>query len=469
MKWKTQPYQHQLDVWERSKDLEYFGLFLEQGTGKTITTLITGAHLHQKKKIEAIVVLAPKGVHLNWEEETKQHLPIEDYSFFVWNSTFSKKVQQSLEKTISYPGLKIYSFNIDAVNTDKGRKIIEWIMQKQETLLVLDESSKIKSPKAKRTKALLKLAPKAKYRRILTGTPVTQSPLDVWSQLQFLSPRILAMGSFTVFSNHFALFEEKINMGTGRRFRVVKEYRNLDELKRLIDPHTVRITKKECLDLPDKIYITRRIELNPNQKKMYKEMKDNLLVEIENQEVTAPLLITKMLRLSQITGGYLEKLPIPGNNPKIEAVKEILEELDNTKKIIIWCRFIDEIKGLEKELKKIGKVVTYHGEVKQENRQKAIKSFQEDPRTRFFVANAATGGTGITLTAADTVIYYSNSYSLEDRLQSEDRCHRIGQTNRVTYYDLVANSTIDTHVLAALKQKKGFADTITGDGIKNLL
>jgi SNF2 family DNA or RNA helicase len=258
---------------------------------------------------------------------------------------------------------------------------------------------------------------------------------------------------------------------------VVVGYKNMDKLKKLIAPHTYRVTKDECLDLPKKLYQKEYVELTKGQRKLYNTLRDELIIEFENGEhLTAALKITQMLRLQQIVGGYLPTdegsiVQIEENNPRMKRIIEIAEVNKKTK-VIIWARFVAEIKEITKMLaKEYGKqsVVAYYGDVSDDDRSEAKRRFQNDKECRFFVGNAQAGGRGLTLHAANIVIYYSNSFSLEQRLQSEDRAHRIGQERNVLYIDFVAPDTLDTKVVESLRGKKEIADMLTGDDIKEWL
>jgi len=331
------------------------------------------------------------------------------------------------------------------------------------TMLILDESQKFKTPQAKRTKAVLKLGKHVKYKRISTGTPITNSPLDAYSQFAFLDPYILGFQSFVAFRAHFAILEKKINHAQQRQYTQVMGFRNLEELQQLIKPHSYRVTKEECLDLPDKIYEKVYFELSPEQKRLYKVIKEEVMLELAEGRVTAQLAITKLLRLSQLISGYMttedgDIVEVKGGDVKLKLLKDILE--DNDEKTIIWCRFIHEIEQIQKMLGY--ECVSYYGATGSDDRTMNVSEFQNNPTIKYFVANK-TASTGLTLTAASSVIYYSNSYSLEDRLQSEDRAMRIGQKNNVVYRDLVARNTVDEKIITALRNKQSIADIILKD------
>lgn len=499
--YRTKPFKHQETVFLSSRDKEYFALLMEQGTGKTKVTIDTAAWLYNTGKIDAMLVIAPNGVHSNWIiNEVPVHLPdyIECHSA-IYRSQMNKEEEKKLCKVLeSSVGMKIVAINIEAIVTQKGVSFVKNFLINYRSLMVVDESSVIKNPKAQRTKNLLKLAIHAKYRRILTGTPVTQGPLDLYTQFSFLDQHILHTSSFYAFRNRYAIMKEMRT--AGRSFMNVVGYTNLDELTKLIEPHSYRVTKSECLDLPEKLYSKRYVALSQNQEKLYRILKKDIVAEFGGMQMSAPLALTKLLRLQQIVGGFFqEDVPIEFEesvdevtgelvlvpveysrkppvaidkvNPRVESLIELLEETNG--KVIIFARFRSEISAIVHRIKEIWKdpkiVVEYHGGIDNTVRQEAIDLFQTNDTTRFFVGNTATAGKGLTLTAANTVVFWSNDFSLENRLQASDRAHRIGQKNAVLYIDFVAQSTIDEKIVETLRSKKQIADLITGDNIGDWL
>jgi SNF2 family DNA or RNA helicase len=481
----TKPFDHQHKVFMGSRDKEYFALLMEQGTGKSKIIVDNSTWLYAQGAIDAVLIVAPNGVNRNWIlNEYPAHCP--DYANYkgAWYaSQASKKEEQELCKVLDHSGLKVIAMNIEALATAKGVAFAKKVLLSFRTLLVVDESSTIKSPKAIRTKNLLKLGIQAKYRRILTGTPVTQGPLDLYTQFSFLDSEILHCGSYFAFRNKYAIMREMRT--AGRSFQVVQGYCNTEELQSLIAPHSFRVTKQECLDLPEKLYSKCYVELSSAQRKIYTSLKKELLVELDGMTMSTPLALTKLLRLQQITGGHYqpdieidmdengefssaarrEPVRIDAVNQRVKSTIELLEGTNG--KVIVWARFRAEIQAICEEISKTfgySSFVEYHGGISNDIRSGAVSSFQ-DPNSsvRFFVGNVQAGGKGLTLTAANTVVYYSNNFSLEDRLQSEDRCHRIGTKNPVTYIDIIAPDTLDEKVVSALRSKKNIADLITGD------
>ena len=477
MRMKTKPYKHQRKVFNLSRDKEAFALFMEQGTGKSKVILDTSAHLYGKGKIELLIIVAPNGVHTNWiKNEIPIHLPIQDdlYRASQWGLGMSKKDQKHFERTMhpDFLGLRIIAVNIEAFSQARALSVFLGLVNMYDTLVTLDESTKIKNPTAKRSKNLIKIGKAATYKRALTGTPVTQGPLDLFAQFMFLDEPVCGISSFIAYKHTFADWEKKINRKTRRQYEELQNYKNLELLKKEIAPYSFRVTKTECLDLPAKIYERRYVSLSKEQEKLYTTLSDDLIIEIEEQEITTPLVLTKLLRLQQIIGGFVgtdekEVLVVPGKNHRMEAFKEIVEETQG--KIIIWSRFRAEMAMIEKFLKEEygpQSVVGYHGGVSKKDRPENVRRFQEDDECRFFIGQQHSAGYGLTLTAATTVVYYSNDFSLEARLQSEDRPHRIGQTKPVVYIDIEAIGTIDGEIISALREKKNIANLITGDKVK---
>jgi len=452
-------------------------IFPSGNTGKSKVNVDTAAYLFQQGKIESLLIVAPNGVHSNWLiNEIPAHLPDSvDHATAVWSAS-PKKTDRLRVQDVLRAGpevLKIVAMNVEAMWTKKAKEFAAKFLALGPCMLVVDESSKIKTPGSKRTRALTLLGKRATYRRILTGTPVTQGPFDLFAQFKFLSPTIMNYSSFTAFKHRYGEFERKrtTNNRLGYYDELV-QYRNIEELQECIRPYSFTVRKADCLDLPPKVYEQRFIELSPEQRAIYKDLIDNLVAEHNGIKLTGTMALTQLLRLQQIVGGHVSDgdntLPIGDKNPRLAALLDILDEVDG--KVIIWARFRAEIGMIAAALKEKygdGSVVEYHGGCAQDDRAYAITCFQDIPyddplSARFFIGNQASGGYGLTLTAATTMIYYSNDFSLEHRLQSEDRAHRIGQTKSVTYVDLVAPGTVDEKILAALKGKKDVAEMFSG-------
>ena len=469
-KFKTEPYEHQKDALKKCWNKEAFAIFAEMGTGKTKIALDNACILYNKGKIDRLLVVAPKGTYMNWvDQEIPTHIP--DYiekEVLAWKPTNSEKYKAELRKFREFDyKLKIFVMNVEALSTVKGLKQAELFLIGK-SMMIVDESTTIKNPQAKRTKNILALAKESKYRRILTGSPVTQSPMDLWAQMDFLDPEILGQSSFYAFRTKYAVMITATAAGGTHKYQKIVKFRNLKQLGQAVSPHSYRILKKDCLDLPEKSFVKREVELSDEQKQAYAEMKVNATTMLKGQSATALNVLTQLIRLHQITCGHMKTDDGEIINLKNSRLNELMQILgETTGKVIIWANYVHDILNIERAIKdEYGSTsyCTYYGATKSEDRQKCIKKFQEPSNpVRFFIGNTQTGGYGITLTEASTVIYYSNNYDLEKRIQSEDRAHRIGQKNPVLYIDLVAKGTVDEKIIQSLRNKINIAREISGE------
>jgi len=469
-KFKTKPYEHQRDALKQCWNKEAFAIFAEMGTGKSKIALDNACILYNQGSIDRLLVVAPKGAYMTWvDQEIPTHVP--DYiekNVVVWKQSTSQKYMSELRSMMNNNfELKIMVMNVEAFSTKRGVDFARLFLIGK-SMMIVDESTTIKNPKAKRTKAIHALRDETKYRRILTGSPVTQSPLDLWAQMDFLDPYILEQSSYYAFRTRYAVIVTANAAGGTHTYQKILKFKNLKELGDLVAPHSYRILKKDCLDLPDKVYVKRYVELTDEQKKAYAEMKENALATLNGSSATAFNVLTQLIRLHQITCGHMatdsdDIIDIKSN--RLDELMQILGE--NSGKVIIWANYIYDINQIKKAIEKeFGEksYCTYYGATATEDRQKCINEFQDpDSKLRFFIGNTQTGGYGITLTAASTVIYYSNNYDLEKRIQSEDRAHRIGQMNKVLYIDLVAKGTIDVKIIRSLRNKVNIAKEISGE------
>lgn len=532
---KTQGMQHQLAGLRKSNGRHYFAYFLEMGCGKTWLALADAERLYASNEIDAIFVLAPKGVHTNWvRREIPTHVDAPVIAR-AWKSGAGKRERKSIEEILQprkigeQPVLRILAMNIDAINTKEGFDFAASFLNATKALFVLDESSRIKNIASGRTKNALKLRRLAAYVRILSGTPITQAPTDVFSQFEFMHSGLLGTTSFRAFTAEYAslmdisgalekkamldvqqkLVDSLEQAGLGSEasmaryaaamdkltqirasmtrddYRVIAmhkrnpnikfaqvvekdasgapSWRNLDKLTRLIEPHAYRVLKKDCLDLPDKIYKNAYFELSTKQRQAYELMQEEARIQLDDGDVLSVHELSVLVKLQQITSGYV-KLPDGGlqyveeDNPRLELLVDTLEDIDG--KIIIWARFREELRTIAKRLRELEyNVVEYHGAIKTTDREIAVDSFQNGDAD-IFLGQAQSGGIGLTLTAAETTIYYSNDFNNETRLQSEDRNHRIGTKNNVVYIDLMATDTIDEKIASALQRKSKVASII---------
>jgi len=471
-KFKTKPYAHQMTALEKSWNKETYAYFMEMGTGKTKVLIDNAAMLYDKGKIDGALIVAPKGVVKTWyEQELPTHLPehVENVSI-LWQANITKGQQEKLESLFEIEtAFHILVMNVEALSTTKGTDFALKFLNSHKTLMAIDESTTIKNPSAKRTKNILKLSTIAKYRRIMTGSPVTKNPLDLYSQCEFLDPWLLDFSSFYAFRNRYA--EMKTLNVRGRSIQIVDKFKNLGELSDQLKGFSYRVLKEDCLDLPEKNWTKRQITLSHDQRKIYTEMKETALAHLNGKVTSTMTVLTQLMRLHQITCGHFTaddgSTQAIANN-RITELMDVLSEMEG--KAIIWAHYQYDINAIIKAIIDEygpGSVVDYYGLTPQDERQDNIRKFQSDPRCRFIVGTPATGGYGITLTAANTVIYYSNGYDLEKRLQSEDRAHRIGQTKSVTYVDIMAEETVDEKIVKALRKKINIASEVLGEDLKS--
>ncbi len=470
-KFKMKPYKHQLTALEKSWNKETYAYFMEMGTGKTKVLIDNMSMLYDKGKIDSALIIAPKGVVKTWyEQELPTHLPnhIENVTV-LWQSNITKTQQEKLESLFEIEtALHILIMNVEALSTEKGVKFAQKFLNSHKVLMAIDESTTIKTPTAKRTKNIIDLGRMAKYRRIMTGSPVTKNPLDLYTQCEFLDPWLLDFTSYYAFRNRYA--EMETMHLRGRTIQVVSEFKNLGELSDTVKKFSYRVLKEDCLDLPPKNFIKRHITLTKDQKKVYEQMKKQAISVLNGKVSSTMTVLTQLMRLHQITCGHFtaDDGSIQNiENNRIKELMEILEEIDG--KAIIWANYQRDVAEIIKQVvKKYGKgsIVDYYGLTPQDERQDNIRKFQNGAKCRFLVGTPQTGGYGITLTKANTVIYYSNGYDLEKRLQSEDRAHRIGQKKNVTYIDIIAEDTVDEKIVKALRDKINIASEVMGEELK---
>ena len=471
-KFKTPPYAHQLKALEMSWNREVFAYFMEMGTGKSKVLLDNIAMLYDRGKINGVLIVAPKGVYKNWyDSEIPIHLPDHiQKKAVLWQSLIGQKQKLKLNSLFKVEmDLHILIMNVEAFSTKKGVDFATKFLASHNTLFAIDESTTIKNPGAKRTKNILKLSKEGKYRRILTGSPVTKSPLDLYTQCHFLDPYLLDHSSYYTFRTRYAIM--RTANFSGRSVQLVVGYHNLEELTDKLKAFSYRVLKDECLDLPPKTYMKRTIQLTTEQNKVYQQMKQMALAEMNGKMITTATALTQLMRLHQITCGHFkaddDSIQEIKNN-RITELMEVLEEVEG--KAIIWAHYRHDIDTIVREIEKKYpmSVVTYYGDTSTENRQKAIKKIQDpESKVRFLVGTPQTGGYGITLTGASTMIYYSNGYDLEKRQQSEARIDRIGQEKPMTYIDILAEDTVDERIVKALRKKVNIATQIMGEELKD--
>lgn len=459
----TEPYRHQIVALDALHNQEFFALFMEMGTGKSKVIIDELYACAKANPGYRAFIVAPKTVVRNWIKEFKKHLRPDITLWIERCRTGEKGVQQLLEGHRSKADLKVWLANYERVACLlDGLKIMKF------DLLVLDESTKIKHRGAQRTKACLNLGPTAIRRAILTGSPVTNSIFDLWTQFEFLQPGSLGYMSQSAFKQKFA------HVRRFQNWEKVTGLHNLDLLKRCVARHSFIVTKDQCLDLPPKTFETLTIDMGPQQRQAYEQMVDWFMAEITTETgekgfIEARSVLAKLVRLAQITQGFIhssegQMMDIADGQGKLKAAMDLVDDLPPDRKLLIWCRFRHDVDLLSQELttRKM-KYLMITGRQGDKERETAVETFNATNDTRVLIGNPSTGGYGIDLLGSPempchTVLYYSNDYSLEKRLQSEDRSHRIGQTHPVTYIDLACVGSIDQHIIQKLQAKRALGE-----------
>lgn len=475
---KKRPWLHQLKVFNLSKDRNVFAYFTSMGTGKTAMCIHCLAWLWDQGKVDAMLLIAPKGVYRNWDSlEIPSHMPDHVKYDVAYHTSYARAHERDAVKRILTPRavgdktLKILEINIEALSSKPNVQMCEMFLKMNKGMIVVDESTVIKSPKADRTKVVVKLGGKSRYKRILSGNPIPNGPLDLFTQAQFLDLSLLGFSNYFGFRNRFAVMVPK-TVGGGKTFQAVTGYRDVDYLTELMKPWSIVIKKEDCIDLPPKVYVPNAVELSDVQRVAYDKMLTDsvLMLASMGDQVTAPLVITQMMRLQQVCCGFITmdngEIHDFGRTPKWEALEEFLERANENEdgKAIIWAPFVYNIEKIVEYIEKTygrEKVVHFYGATTGDERESAKVQFQ-DPKSpvKFWVANPTSGGRGLTLTQGTSVLYFSNDYNLETRDQSEDRCHRIGTTSRVTYYDIPCKDSVEARILRVLSEKKKMTEAV---------
>jgi SNF2 family DNA or RNA helicase len=472
---KNKPFLHQAAFLQRFWEDPHVALLADMGTGKSFMLINNAAMLYDKGKINGMLIVAPKGVYRNWyDTEIPKHLPEHIvHRMAIWSASPRKAEQKALDELFTVTeDFKILVMNVEAFSTAKGTAFAKRFLLVHDALMAIDESTTIKTPGSTRSKNTEKVGRGARFRRIMTGSPVTKSPMDLYQQCAFLSDGCLNVSSYYVFQARYAVtVERQLNTHS---FKQIVGYRRLDELKEKLDRFAFRVKKEECLDLPDKLYVKREVDLTDEQAKAYNEMRTLALAQIQGGLVSTVNALTQIMRMHQIVCGHVKMddgtvMELPNN--RIKELMAITEETDG--KIIIWATYRHDIEAIKIALAKeygMNAIGTYYGDTDGDERKRVLEEFQKpDSEMRFFVGNPSTGGYGLTLTAASTMVYFSNSFDLEKRLQSEDRAHRIGQTKNVTYIDLISPGTVDEKIVKALRDKIDIATQVLGEDLKQWL
>ena len=449
--YKTQPYEYQRVILEESWEKPYWGFFMEMGTGKSKVVIDTVVNLYLAGKVDTVLYVAKKGELSNFQTyELPAHKPDDMKVMAYIYQGYVKKDHVAKIKTIlsPQPQLRIFSINVEAIRAGKGFDIaMAYVRSSKKTMIIVDESTLLKDRRSSQHKALMKLKPHSRYRRIMTGTLMPHNPADIFCQSLFLDKKALGYGGVTAFRSDFVEME-RMHFG-GRSFNQMKGSKNLGDLKRKMRRIGTVLRKEDCLDLPDKIYRNDAVPLTERQAELYQELVDYQVANVEGDTVECVNALSVLLRLHQVVCGQLRTPDggyalIDSNRPGrlVELIKDT-----NEKKVIVWCHFRAVRQNLEDVLKEHFGVVHLDAGLSVDERAARIELFKTDPHSNIFLGNPQSSGFGLTLTEASTSIYFSNSDNYEHRLQSEDRTHRIGQTRPCLYVDMRTPGTVEDAIL----------------------
>ena len=500
---KTTPYPHQLRAFEASRDAPAFALLMEQRTGKTKVLLDTAAYLFERGQVDALVVVAPNGVHVNWvADEVPAHLPDRvARRCVVWRAgrAGTKSFARELEELVVGPHLAVLSLNVDALLTERCQIYLRLFLRARRCLAVADESDLfLMTPGAKRSKLTTLLGKRCAYRRIATGTAVERGPLDLYGQFNFLDPAVLGFSSHYAFKHRYAEWEQKFAGADGHRYETLRGYRNLDELSARVAPVTFFFRRDEWHDPPRKVYGKRYFELAPEQRRVYDELRTTFVAELTGGETfSAPQVLVRLLRLQQVASGFTpdverwtdrpcqacggsgavagevcgeccgygqqferaagKELVLAEKNPRLAALLAELAAAPG--RAVIWARFQRDVDLVRAALPP-GEVVEYHGRVSEADREAARAAFKRPDGPRYLLGNPRAGGRGLDFSAAETVVYYSHDFGLRVRQQSEDRVINLSDRRVKGFVDLVATDTVDEKIVAALLAKRELATLV---------
>lgn len=476
-------YKHQQEEWDNHRDDDARALLWQMRTGKTKAVIDMACYRHQKGDITGIIVLAPNGVHVNW---TKRQLPMHMWEGIelvshAWQASEAHKVghARSLEKTLSYRGngLAVLAVNSESLIQDKPNALIKKFLKAHggKCMLVVDESHDFRSPGSKRTKRVRALKRYCRVKRILTGTSVSNSPLAAYSQFECLAEHALGFQTFAEFESRYAVYVNRTTKG-GRNYEALERYQNLDDLRARIAKWSSVVLRKDVDDMPELLMDPRTIILPDELASKYQTLLKEMILELENeQEVTAVEGGVRVIKLQQLMSGWVvdsegnvHDLVTDEHNPRIQGMLEDVQESD--RKAIVWCKFREDIRRVVRALKAAGvPCVEYHGAIhSQKARQQAIDDFNNDPSVKVFVGQPKAGGSGLDLSAADIILWYSHTFDLIERDQANERATQIGGKT-VTIRDYVCPDTVDEHILGVLDSKRSVSDDLAGEGLKDHL
>ena len=482
---KTTPYAHQHKEFVLSKDYKIRALLWQMRTGKTKLIIDQASYLFCANKLDGVLVFAPNGVHSNW---TLRELPVHGWDCISYNPFYyshPKRDERKAEFTQaldSILGTKMgfMTINIEALQYDQCKAhIVRWMKQHPRFMLVFDESHKFGTPGSKRTKRARGLAKRASYQRILTGSVMDNSPLKVYSQYELLRPGCLGFPTYEPFKDFYAEYENGY-MGA-RTYPKLKGYRNLDDLRARIAKYSSLVRRTDCEDLPDLIFSPVYLEMTSNQTDAYRQAIDELMVEVECQKDVEDTVIEILeggpltMKLRTIASGFIKdtesgdvyELVKPEDNPKIQALLDLLDGSED--KLIVWCNFRYDIETLMKVFKKNKiKAVQYYGGVKEDEKNKAIDSFRDDDSVRVFIGQPVSAGEGLNLSVASGMVWYSHTYDATVRNQANERATEVGGES-VWLSDFVFDGLIETRIIENLIAKAETSEYVVGQKLRDLL
>lgn len=479
--WVCKPYDHQWEYYNRTRSLPAWCDFSDQGVGKSAIAIATTAHLWRQGEIEALVVLAPRGVEVNWAlDELPTHMPRDiPWRAAIWNTSkrHTKAHQRMIKEMLAFDGLRVLCISYHGIMVSDGAKLVRRMFDKLRCMYVADESSAFKTPDTKTTKRVIASSRHAPYRRVLNGTPVHENPFHAYTQVKFADPNVWerrGISNYGQFKTFFGVWEKRKRRDNGREFPALLAYRNMPILKECLYEIGHRVLKEEVLDLPEKVYSRVYFDLTSAQRRVYDSLKDDLWVELgDGYEVSGALAITRMIRFAQITSGFVpaddedELVWIGDKNPRMDAIETALDTI--TDPAILWMKYTKEIDVAAERLRNRGaRFCVYDGRTSQERRQAYKRGFQAGEYD-VFLAKASAAGRGLTLTAAKTEVFGSSTFSADERQQAEDRAHRIGQDKRVRIIDIVARDAVDEHILETIRDKNARSAILMGDTLRSWL
>lgn len=466
VKFKIPPYEHQRKILEDTLSQKSFAYLLEPGTGKTKLSIDLAGELWLRDEIDCAIVIAPNGVHEQWiMEQIPLHLGTNvQCEPLLYRSgggeTFKREANATIARARRRGHLLFVSINIEAVNTDRGFGFLEWLLEELRCLLVVDESTKIRNPKAQRTKAIISLGPKAAYRRILSGTPVVKGFENLWSQFQFLDPKIIDCKTFTGFRSLYCVMGPIPGIKFGKR---IVGYRNVPRLMSRLDPHVRILRKADCLDLPPKIYSKVQVPFTDEQAVAYRSMKQELIVRLERELPDLPIMAqvqavaAARMKLRQIAIGFVideNKVAHPIKSNRFDVLLEHIEEAPG--KVITWSSFVYSLERIEEEFKRAG--IPYVRFARGDS--SVIPKFNDPKGPTVFLGNPQSAGIGLNLAVADTMIFFNDIDDAEMRWQAEDRAHRIGQTKNLNIVDFYSRGTVESKIAAQRVRKESLSDIV---------